>query len=774
MRKPSKPDILFFVETKNGFSYVNTLAADLGYPHSYIIPSDGLSGGMAIFWNDNIDIEFLDPPTLNYTDMYVSTSGHPTFCLTYVYSDPDQRHRNAMWERMKVWAETGMYRNKPRLVLGDFNDIKSNGEKLGGPLRSEASFKTFRKMLNSSGLHDLKTLGARFTWYGQRHTHTIQSRIDRAVASVEWFDAFPRAYVKLLDWIGSDHRPLLVDMGDKKKQGCALFRYDNRWRFSKELKEELEKTWLANCQDLPGDQFHEALRRCRVCMSHWKSHNIHNSTKRIQALKQRIHQVYNSSPIDFNLIKALKSELTFEYRMEEEYWRTKSRIQCLIAGDRNTRFFHEKTKQRRGYNRITSIIDSQGKVWSSEEDLHRVIIDYFDSLFFSDCQEDMDMILQHIQPSVTQEMNEDLVRPISEEELYRAVHQMAREKAPGPDGLNPGFYQDHWPTIRLAVMKRMGFSEIWCKWIMKCITTVTYSVLVNGQPVGNIIPHRGIHQSDPISPYLYLLRTEGLSALIHKSIKSGTLHGFKASRTGPAISHLLFADDSLLFCKATVEECSSLLNILHQYEKVSGKEVLLKSIITAIPAYSMSCFLLPMRIIKQIERAMRGFWWSSSKDKHKIPWVAWRKITNPKNVGGLAIRDLKDFNVALLAKQSWRLLQQPFSLMARVFKAKYYPKQNLFEAKVKSQSSYAWKSISQGTQLLSYGLKYLVGNGTTINVWRDPWLPLNPHRPARGPGQYMYPHMKVADLLQHGANDIINWIYTKDGLCSQVRVPAPS
>lgn len=209
-----------------------------------------------------------------------------------------------------------------------------------------------------------------------------------------------------------------------------MFRYDNRWRFNKELKEELKKSWIADCQDLPGDQFHEALRKCRTCMSKWKSHNIQNSAKKIQELKQQIQQAYNTSPIDFNHIKILTSALTMEYMMEEEYWRIKSRIQWLQAGDRNTRYFHEKTKQRRGYNRITAITDSQGKTWYSEEDINRVIIEYFDTLFFSDCQEDMDEVLQQIQPRVTQEMNEDLIKPVTEEELYKVVHQMTREKAP--------------------------------------------------------------------------------------------------------------------------------------------------------------------------------------------------------------------------------------------------------------------------------------------------------------------------------------------------------
>jgi len=182
------------------------------------------------------------------------------------------------------------------------------------------------------------------------------------------------------------------------------------------------------------------------------------------------------------------------------------------------------------------------------------------------------------------------------------------------------------------------------------------------------------------------------------------------------------------------------------------KEVLLKSIITVIPTYSMSCFLLPMRLIYQITSAIRRFWWSSTKDKHKIPWIAWTKLNEPKKLGGLAIRDLKDFNIALLAKQGWRILQNPHSLIARIFKAKYFPKQSLLETEATNHSSYAWKSILQGAKLLSHGLKYLVGNGHNIKVLKDNWLPLNPSRPANGPGASVYPNLKVSDLITDG-----NW-----------------
>lgn len=99
----------------------------------------------------------------------------------------------------------------------------------------------------------------------------------------------------------------------------------------------------------------------------------------------------------------------------------------------------------------------------------------------------------------------------------------------------------------------------------------------------------------------------------------------------------------------------------------AGKEVLLKAVITALPAYTMSCFLLPKTLLQEITKAMRQFWWSATKDRHKIPWIAWNKITASRKDGGLGIRDMFAFNKILLAKQAWRLMSCPSALLARVY-----------------------------------------------------------------------------------------------------------
>ena len=94
----------------------------------------------------------------------------------------------------------------------------------------------------------------------------------------------------------------------------------------------------------------------------------------------------------------------------------------------------------------------------------------------------------------------------------------------------------------------MGFHPTWIGWILECIQSVTYSILVNGEPKVHIIPSRGIRQGDPLSPYLFLLCSEGLNGVIQHAVDGGLIEGFSLCRTGPKICHLFFADDSLLFC----------------------------------------------------------------------------------------------------------------------------------------------------------------------------------------------------------------------------------
>jgi hypothetical protein len=92
--------------------------------------------------------------------------------------------------------------------------------------------------------------------------------------------------------------------------------------------------------------------------------------------------------------------------------------------------------------------------------------------------------------------------------------------------------------------------------------------------------------------------------------------------------------------------------------------------------------------------------WSENDEIKKMHWVGWKKMKLPKEEGGLCFRDLHSFNLAMLACQSWRLLQSPYYLCTQVLQAKYFPYGNLLAAKPIVEMSYVWRSILKGLEVL--------------------------------------------------------------------------
>ena len=124
-----------------------------------------------------------------------------------------------------------------------------------------------------------------------------------------------------------------------------------------------------------------------------------------------------------------------------------------------------------------------------------------------------------------------------------------------------------------AVMRKMGFNKQWINLMMVCVSFVSYSILLSGEPKGLITPFRGICQGDPLFPFLFLLSTKGLHGLISQAAVLGDIRGYSLCKYSIRLTHLLFADNSLLFCRAIDLECQKVLDILDSYVECSGQQI---------------------------------------------------------------------------------------------------------------------------------------------------------------------------------------------------------
>ena len=190
--------------------------------------------------------------------------------------------------------------------------------------------------------------------------------------------------------------------------------------------------------------------------------------------------------------------------------------------------------------------------------------------------------LQPLLPSLISENQSAFVpgRAISDNVLitHEVLHFLQTSKAEKrcsmavKTDMSKAYDRLEWEFIRL-VLQRLGFHSRWIDWIMECVSTVTYSFLINGSPRGRVKPSRGIRQGDPLSPYIFILCSEVLSGLCNRAQEAGHLAGIQVARGSPRVNHLLFADDTMFFTRANKDSAASLVEILRQYETASGQSI---------------------------------------------------------------------------------------------------------------------------------------------------------------------------------------------------------
>ncbi|PNX98658.1 ribonuclease H, partial [Trifolium pratense] len=921
-----RPDVLFLSETLSTSQQLERIRVLLKYDSCLSIDVEGRSGGLAVLWNDKSKCKIINY-SRNFINLEVDNSQKGVWRMTCYYGLPERGRRRQAWDMLRELRDMS---SLPWCIIGDFNDLLSQEDKLGSHPHPNWLCTGFRNVVSDCDLTDIQLEGHRFTWIKSRGTpHVIEERLDRAMATSDWLALFPE--VKLINLLAthSDHSPILLQCEPVTRTNFKhAFKFENLWLKEDDIDDVVGMAW-------EREMSAEVVEKIGVCadeLQRWGrrkrmrfKEEVETCSEEMEKLRSRTDQesIMRFQELYHNHAKILVQE--------EAYWRQRAKMHWLKEGDLNTKFFHMSAKARSKVKKIEKLVNEENVVITNQEGLCEVAKNYFDSLFkFSEGNHEP--VLSLIHPRVTLEDNQRLTTPILKEEIHAALMQMHPDKSPGPDGFNPAFYQHFWQlcgdeifdavkvwlergyfpsslnetniclipkcdspnsmkefrpialcnvlykivskmlanrlklcldkciseeqsafvegrsitdnaliamevihalkrktkgmkgelALKIDISKaydkvdwgflkgmllRMGFSNKWIQWMMMCVSSVNYSVLMNFDKVGPIHPGRGLRQGDPLSPYLFILATEGLTALIKHSLERGEIHGVKICRGAPVVSHLLFADDCFLFCRANIAEATHMMSLLDVYGAASGqeinlsksevyfsrnlskaaqedlsgimgvkhvmgtgtylglpsmvgrskkatfgyikdrmwrkinswrgralskagKDVMIKSVLQAIPSYIMSIFLIPDSIINDIERMLNSFWWGGGTNNKGIRWLAWDKLARPKADGGLGFRNFHAFNMAMVAKQAWNFMSKPNTLVARIYKAR-------------------WK----------------IGDGSRINIMSEPWLRGEDNPWMQAPQN----HTSVAEsiiripLLEEVTEDCLLWQFENNG-----------
>ena len=950
-----QPNVVFLQETKLHQAEMERVRIKLRCTGMIAVDCMGdgrrRKGGIAILWKEGWDVT-LGSLSANHIDVTILMEDGIKWRFTGVYGHPESDNKGKTGRLLcSLYNDEGL----PWLCGGDFNLMLWSSEKQGGADFNFDEAGMFRQALDYCKLDDLHYVGYPFTWTNnQGGEANLQERLDRFVANAAWRNKYENSYVTHLEKRQSDHLPLMVSIRkklgpNKVKQRRKVFRFEELWTREEECGDIIKEMWRQ------GADICSNLTRTARSLKEWSHKKFGEFAREIRECKAQMGTLMTEEQTHETIrkMRAIDERMDELEKREEIYWKQRSRQEWLRHGDRNTKFFHAKAKQRVARNHIKRLTNEVGEVFEEEDDIANLLTNHFQVLFKANDNVELHPVLDKVEAQLSSTMQDMLNESFRREEIEVALKQMHPTKAPGPDGMCALFYQKCWDTIGndvcdqiLAIlnnnddieninhthivlipkkkvcvsptdfrpislcnvvykilskvlanrlkrvlpsiihesqsgfvpgrlitdnilvayecfhylkkkktgkdgflglkldmskaydrvewqflermMSKMGFPRRYVQLIMGCVTSTSFSILVNGQPTERFVPSRGLRQGDPLSPFLFIICAEGLSSLLRDAEAKKEIHGLKIGKKVDAISHLFFADDSILFTRANEEEVEKVMEILNTYEAASGqklnieksevsfsqnidqekknllqmklsftavddhekylgvptyvsgskkkvfkyiqervlkklkgwkegflsqagREVLIKAIAQAIPTYAMQCFAIPISILKEVESMYRAFFWGQRREERKISWIAWNKLMEPKTNGGLGMRDLPSFNKALLAKQAWRIIKFPNSLVARTLKNKYFPNSSFLDAKVSPISSFTWRSIASARDIVQAGLRKVVGNGNGVNIWEDPWVPKLPKfriistgsRTEEGP-------QRVSELMRNG------------------------
>ncbi|KAL2906857.1 hypothetical protein RDABS01_005567 [Bienertia sinuspersici] len=622
----------------------------LNFTDYKVVNPRGKRGGIWLFWNPPVDlILFSDNDVDYFHGLFRFSPTSPEALVTGMHAPSVSSVRHRLWRDIQANLPPP---TTPWMVLGDLNEVTCTNEKTGGNQFKHGQCKDFNNFQDNAGMIDLGFQGNPFTWTnGREGAAVIRERLDRAIANTKWLEAFPKTKVMHLTRTYSDHCPILVNLdSDNMKHGNYPFR--------------CKENFMQN-------------------ITHWNCNVFGNITKKKKKLLARLHGIQMSlanrfSPFLSNLESQLLTDLNDLYRIERTIWAQKAGLNWRKYGDYNTKYFHTIAKIKKNRQKILTLQDSHGNWITDDLELKNWACSYFATVLTT-TQTTHPLEPSVFNPTTLSSAHQiTLTSPVTMQEIKTNLFMMDPIKSPGPDGIQPLFYQKFWPTLAQSITD-FNFSTL-------------SGLQINTSKSSTIFP-RNMH---------YQIR----HSITTKGGFSGTTCfgkylGVQISPNKLTKSHYFGLLDKTLECIRGWQ--AKLLNM-------AGRCTLIKSVLSSYPLYSMQTNILPISIVDSIEKKM----------------TSWNKICSPLNAGGLGVRNLRIWNLTFMAKLGWKILTDENKLWVKLLRERYLRKCNFMDAIPNQGQSQLWRDVLKGRDILSTSLIMGIGDGSQTSLWYHHWVGVSP------------------------------------------------
>lgn len=267
---------------------------------------------------------------------------------------------------------------------------------------------------------------------GQRN---VRVRLDRAVGSPVWKMRFNQAIVTHLVSPCSDHLPLLLRKEEETKyRGLKIMRYEEMWEREPSLPDAVREAWSDGTEANNIGDINAKMRHTMRKLTRWSKEKFGNVKEKIAGLRGKLGDLRLRGLLDTDKqVSEVKKELEELLHQEEIWWKQRSRISWLKEGDRNTRYFYLKASWRARKNKIRKLRREDGTATSNVEEMEEIARTFFQQLYTKDDNLNPAGVLGFFEEKITEEMNETLTKPFTDEEVGDALFQIGPLKAPGPD-----------------------------------------------------------------------------------------------------------------------------------------------------------------------------------------------------------------------------------------------------------------------------------------------------------------------------------------------------